>query len=228
MNATIIATNLKSEVAQLLDDLGLAIGETQVELVDFKQAETCYIHHTRTPVALAGYAMVSAAFARGRFPTFSFLDMIKKRPSMDETEACALAAICGAQVTPPFWGNPVPFGKHLWDAIERYELSAFFERTEKPYGSPGEHYFMRPRGFKWDSDWSESPEALKKWRADYKKLPAVRQLMVTTILRLYNSDETSWLVRVPKKWHAAEGIEILRDQGALIDWAKIYALYPGW
>ncbi len=52
--------------------------------------------------------------------------------------------------------------------------------------------------------------------------------MVASIIRLYNSDESRWLVRVPKKWHAAEGIKILRDHGALADWGRLIALYPGW
>lgn len=51
--------------------------------------------------------------------------------------------------------------------------------------------------------------------------------MVATVLQLYRSgEETNWMVRVPKKWHGAEGIEILRDQGVLADWGRLYALYP--
>jgi hypothetical protein len=68
-----------SEVGRLLDEIGLAIGASQVELIDFQLASSCYIHHTRVPVALIGYALVSPEFARGRFPKFSFLDLIKKR-----------------------------------------------------------------------------------------------------------------------------------------------------
>lgn len=227
---TMTAVSDFSEVAHLLDELGLAMGANQVEIIDFPQAETGYVHHTRVPVAVAGYALVSPAFARGRFPKFSFLDMIGKRPSMDETEACALAAICGAKVKPPFWGNPEPFGKHLWAVIDDYDLGALFERLEPEYryGSRGDHYLMRPRGYDWKAGGEEIPAELAKWRSNYKKLTAVRQLMVAAIVRLYNSQETYWLVRVPKKWHAAEGIEILRNQGALADWAKLYALYPGW
>lgn len=216
------------DVAELLDELGLTIGAQQVEIIDFKQAETGYVHHTQIPVAIVGYAMVSPVFARGRFPDFSFLDLIRKRPSMDEREACALAALCGADATPPFWGNPGPFGRHLWSMIEKYELDEFFVRLDpaKAYGT-GEHYLMRPRGCDWPNDEQNEAE-LKKWRASYKKLPGVRQLMVATIIRLYNSDEKLWLVRVPKKWHAAEGIDILRASGALADWARLVALYPGW
>lgn len=222
--------NLNQEVAELLDELGLAMGPHQVEIIDFKQAESCYIHHTRAPVALTGYALVSPVFARGRFPEFSFLNLIAKRPSMDEREVCTLAAICDAEATPPFWGNPGPFGKQLWDIIDRYELGSFFDRLDPKdaYGSGGDHYLMRPRGSNWEIADADTESTLKKWRADYKKLPVVKQLMVATIIRLYNSNEDRWLVRVPKKWHAAEGIEILHAEGALSDWARLYALYPGW
>lgn len=217
------------QVAELLDELGLAIGAHQVEITDFKQAETGYVHHTRIPVAVVGYALVSPAFARGRFVDFSFLDLIRKRPSMDESEACALAALCGADVMPPFWGKPGPFGKHLWAMIEKYDLGAFFVRLDPAhaYGSVGEHYLMRPRGCDWP-DYEQNEGELKNWRSNYKKLPDVRKLMVATIVRLYSSDEKIWLVRVPKKWSAAEGVTILRDNGALADWARLVALYPGW
>lgn len=225
-------TRISPDVAEMLDNLGLAMGAQQVELVDFKQAEQCYVHHTKVPVAIAGYTLVSPAFARGRFPRFSFIDLMQKRPSMDENEACAVAAICGAEVTPPFWGNPQPFGEHLWDVIDRYELGVFFERVGRRYGSEGggEHYLMRPRGFDWnDPDEPEIPGGLKAWRSEYKKLPTVRQLMVASILQLYlQRDDRHWMVRVPKKWHAAEGIEALHANGALADWARLYALYPGW
>lgn len=66
-----IPVRIGADVAELLDRLGLAIGASQVEIVDFKQAESCYIHHTQVPVALTGYALVSPAFARGRFPRLS-------------------------------------------------------------------------------------------------------------------------------------------------------------
>lgn len=219
-----------AEVAQLLDDLGLAIGTHQVEIVDFNQAETVYVHHTSVPVAVTAYALVSPTFARGKFPKFTFIDLIHKIPSMDERESLALAAVCGVDVTPPFWGNPIPFGKAIWDVIAHYELGAFFEHVERPYGSVGEHFHMRPRGFAWDDpEQPEIPEVLQQWRRDYRALPPVRQLMVATVLQLYRQGpDTYWMVRVPKSWHAAEAIDILRAGGALQDWCRLCATYPGW
>lgn len=219
-------TTPRADVAKLLDQLGLAIGAHQVEIVDFNQAEKCHVHHTQAPVALAGYALVSTAFATGRFPKFLFLDMVAKRSAMDEREACALAAVCGTEAEPPFWGNPAPFGKQVWAMVERYDLGEFFERLDpkRAYGRGGDHYLLRPRGHDSDPD----SETIKAWRRAYKQLPPVRQLMVATIVRLYNSNETHWLVRVPKTWHAAEGVAILREHSALADWGRLVALYPGW
>lgn len=218
-----------SDPQALLDELGLALGAAGVEMTDFDLAGQCYIHHTKIPIALAGYALVSNAFARGRFPDTSFIELIHKRPSMDESEAEAFAAVCGVKVEPPFWGNPEPFGKHLWDVIARYELEPFYERVERHNGK-GEHYAMRPRGLDWSNPgWPEIPGALAKWRTDYKALPPARQLIVMTILNLYNQSlDNKWMFRVPKKWHAADGIQLLREAGYLQDWARLFALYPGW
>lgn len=215
-----------SKTAEMLDRLGLAIDAGTVVMADYTEAESCYIHHTQVPVAVTGYALVSPAFARGRFPKLSFIDVIQKRPSMDEYEAVALASLCGVEVKPPFWGNGEPFGAHLWDVIARYRLEPFFERRDRPYGRDGDHYFMRPRG--WSTN-DELPDVLAKWRADYRKLGTPHQLMVATVLQLYRQGtDRRWMVRVPKTWHAADGIDELHAAGFLADWARLVALYPGW
>lgn len=217
-------------VSALLDRLGLAIGPYQVEIIDIHEAEKAYIHHSSVPVAVTGYALISPSFAKGRFPKLSFVDLIHKRPAMDEVEAHALAAVCGVEIDSEAWSDPESFGTHLWEVIKRYDLRLFFQCIDRPYGSRGKHYLMRPVGFNWtDPDHPEIPGALAKWRSDYRKLPPYRQLLVASILQLYfQSDDHYWMVRVPKNWHAAEGVEILKGNGALQDWAKLYALYPGW
>lgn len=213
------------EVAELLDEIGLAhITPGHPELIDFNQAETCYIHHSRVPTATVGYALVSPTFARGRFPKFDFIAMMDKRSAMDEYEVCALADMCGADVTPPFWGNPRPFTAQLHLVINKYDLWGFFKVNE--HGEPGTPYEILPIG----SGEETSSDVLKEWRADFKKLPDVRKMMVVAILGLYNARacKEHWLARVPKSWHAVNAIEILRNEGALADWARLYALYPGW
>ncbi|QNM95453.1 hypothetical protein [Chitinimonas koreensis] len=214
--------------ADFLSQFGLAMNEGAVEIANYERACDCYVHHSQVPVAVAGYALASPTFAQRQFPKFSFIDLIQKRPSMDVQEAVALAAVCGADVTPPFWGNGGPFGKHLWLVIERYRLDPFFERVDQPYGSDGDHYYMRPRGI--DARTGDAiPEVLVRWREAYRKLDTPYQLMVATVLQLYRQGpDKHWMVRVPKTWHAAEGVQALRAAGFLADWARLVALYPGW
>lgn len=216
--------------AVLMAELGMSFSQNHVEIVDFERGGFGYVHHSRMPIAVAGFAVSTPDLARERFPKFSFVDMIQMRSRMDEDEVCALAEICGIDVAPPFWGNPGPFGEQVWSVIERYELDPFFQRVEQSWGEGGDQYLMRPRGFDWsDPDRPEIPGALRQWRNEYKRLPVVRQLMVTTLLQLYlQGNDKYWMVRVPKNWNAAEGIALIRAGGALRDWARLYALYPGW
>ncbi len=216
-------------VLEMLDRFGLALDNGRVVMTDFDGSGNCYIHHSQAPVAVAGFAMVSPTFARGRFPDWSFINLIQKRPAMDETEVMAFAAVCGIAVKPPFWSRPGPFAAHLWDVIGRYHLEPFFERVERAFGN-GDHYFMRPRGFDWNNaEQSELPNGLANWRAAYRKLDTPHQLMVATILQLYRQGKDQyWMVRVPKTWLAADGVDELRRAGFLADWARLYALYPGW
>lgn len=218
-------------VEKVLFELGLASTAAGIEIVDPRRAETCYIHHTCRPAAVAGYAQVSVSFARGRFPNFAFVDLIAARPAMDDGEVCALAVLCGADVTEDCLRSPAAaFGRHLWAVIDRYELGAFFERLAptRAYGTGGEHFLTVPRGADGLATNEQNEAVRAKWRADYRKLPEYRQLLVASIIRLYNSNEKLWLVRVPKAWHAADGLKALRDAGVLADWGRLVALYPGW
>jgi hypothetical protein len=53
--------------------------------------------------------------------------------------------------------------------------------------------------------------------------------MVATILCLYRGEaDKLWLARLPSNWHAADAVVALNDAGALRDWGRLIALYPGW
>ena len=162
----------KKEVARLLDELGLSLPTPgRPELIDFHQAETCYIHHSRVPTATVGYALVSPVFAKGRFPKFSFIAMMDKRSAMDEYEVCAVADLCAADVTPPFWGNPRPFTDQLFSVIDKYDLWAFFAHDN--HAESGTPFEIRPVG----SGKEKDSDVLKKWRAEFKKLSDARKMM---------------------------------------------------
>lgn len=217
---------MNTDSARLLDELGLAIGPHGAQLVDVTAVDG-YIHHSRAPVAVVGYALTVPTIARGRFPKLTFIALMQKACSLDSLEKGALAALCGAR-EPRQWHDPAAFGKLVWQVVERYDLGAFFERLDRPFGTEGEHYAMRPRGV--DQNTGESiPAELKKWQATYRAATPLRQLMTATVLQLYKQGEDKdWMVRVKKDWHAAEAIEILRAEAALEDWGRLYALYSGW
>ncbi len=68
-----------------------------------------------------------------------------------------------------------------------------------------------------------------KWQDDYRELLKVGQLMTATIATLYNpSADNPWMANALKEWSAVEGIERLLKHGAFEDFARLYALYPGW
>ncbi|TJY57196.1 hypothetical protein E4T66_17455 [Sinimarinibacterium sp. CAU 1509] len=220
----------RQRAERVLDELSLTARNGHIEIIDFKEAESCYVHHSRRAVALTGYACVSPVMARGRFPRYTFIDMIQGMPAMDGGEAWALAAICGATIPESYSDWPQAFGERVWRVVQKYDLDAFFERVTRPFGSGGDHYHLRPRGFDWESpDRTELPDVLARWRSEYRKSPPVRQVMTATVLQLYRQGEDKhWMVRVPKGWHASEGIEILQAADALEDWGGLCATYAGW
>ena len=54
-------------------------------------------------------------------------------------------------------------------------------------------------------------------------------MMVATIITLYRGEpDKTWLSRLPNTWHAADAVAVLLEAGALRDWGRLVALYPGW
>jgi hypothetical protein len=216
------------EIASLLESFGMELSAGGlVVMSDFAKAESAYIHHSRVPVAVVAMALASSTFARGRFPKLRLVDVVGKAPVMDDAEKHALAAVCGASVDNVPLGSrrPPVFAAHLVDIIARYQLDAFF--TRDPSRSIN-GIDVRPRGIDPRTDQVDKA-AMSEWRRAFKALPPVRQMMVATIICLYRGEaDKLWLARTPSTWHAADAIAALSDAGALRDWGRLVALYPGW
>jgi hypothetical protein len=139
----------------------------------------------------------------------------------------ALAAVCGASVDDvPLgsWRAPV-FATHLVDIIARYQLDAFFTRD---LSRAINGIDVRLRGIDPRTDQVDKT-AMTEWRRAFKAAPTVQQIMVATIICLYRGDaDKLWLSRTPSTWHAADAVAALVEAGALRDWGRLVALYPGW
>lgn len=218
----------------LLSEIGVhQLSEGAWAFTDVHIASQAYIHHSREPVALAAYAAVNATFAAGRFPDWALVDMVDKVPCMDGIEHTALAMACGASIptlpSASVRGNI--FGQAVWNIVEAYSLEACFQHVARAYGSPGRHYNLRPRGFNWAGGEELIPEELKAMRKSYRAMSPLQQIMVLTIMHLYNQgkDKTYLTGGCPTKILAAEAMDILRRNGsALSAWGHLVTHYAGW
>jgi hypothetical protein len=215
-----------AETASLLESFGVELSAGGlVVMTDFAKAESGYIHHSTVPVAVVAMAVASPTFARGRFPKLRLVDAVAKAPAMDSREMHALAAVCGTNIEGLGVGRAPAFAAHLLDVIARYELNAFFVRDPSQSVSGID---VRPRGFDYRTH-EVDKHAMAEWRRAYKTLPPVRQMMVATIIWLYRGGpDKTWLARPPSTWHAADAVAALLGAGALRDWGRLVALYPGW
>jgi hypothetical protein len=217
-----------AETAALLAEFGIELSAGGVVVMsDFAKAKNPYIHRTRVPVAVIAMALTSPTFACRRFPKLRLVDVVAKASSMDGRQQCALAAVCGTSVEglPEGSGRASAFAAHLVDVIARYELDAFFTR-EPDWAING--IDVRPRGINWRTEQVDT-DALAAWRRAYKAAPTVRRMFVATIIFLYHGEaDKLWLARLPAGWHAADAVAALKNAGALRDWGRLVALYPGW
>ncbi|MDP9523607.1 hypothetical protein [Pseudomonas putida] len=226
------AHRYSAEAYTLLNELGIFKSSTgEWAFIDMKTVSSCYIHHSRTPVAVAAYAAIDPIFAAGRIPNYALVDLIVKIPFMDAAEYTALAIICGAE--PPLFPSAAQrgeiFGETAWKIVNDYGLESCFTQV-RPYGDEGRHYTMRPQGF--DYNHSEPiPELLKAMRKAYRSMEPVQQIMVLTLLHLYRGerDKVFLIGGCPTKIAAAEALKILRQDGeALRIWAHLVSHYAGW
>jgi hypothetical protein len=219
------------DVDAKLASLGIEIDSRGVVLFsDLDTATNCYIHHSSKPTAAAAYSIVSPVFAKGRFPNYTLINFLLKRPALDGVEILAFQAVCGAPLELPEWNGGVKFFNQLLKVLDTYDLWGFFVRTPLDRRPIENHRCIRPIGFDFTlPNRPEIPGALKAWRSNFRLLSPLRQIMVATVLTLYlECEDKSWMIRVPKKWHVADAIDLMRSEGCLADWARLVGLYPGW
>jgi hypothetical protein len=149
-------------------------------------------------------------------------NLVAQRFDMDNDEALRFALACGGDLDATMGHEP--FDRHLRTMILRYGLTSLFHDN----GQSPHHHAIKPTGYDYDAD-AVIPEAMAQWRATYRALPEVHQIIAATIIWLYRGGpDTVWLRRVAVAWPAAEAIALLRSTGALPDWGLLVSLYPGW
>jgi hypothetical protein len=148
--------------------------------------------------------------------------LVAQRFDMDNDEALHFALACGCDLAA--MAGHEPFDRHLRSVILRYRLTDLFQDVgDGPY-----HHTIKPSGFDDNAD-AVIPEVMARWRATYRALPEVHQIIAATITWLYRGGpDTVWLRRVAVAWPAADAIALLRTTGALADWGLLVSLYPGW
>lgn len=226
--------NFVAQAEDLLSTIGVhQLSEGIWTFKDVHTTSEAYIHHSLQPVALAACAAVNPTFAADRFPNWALVDMVDKVPCMDGAELTALSMVCGASITkfPSSTERGNIFGQAVWGIVEAYSLEGCFEHVEPAYGSEGSHYNLRPRGFDWAGGEDPVPELLKAMRQSYRVMSPLQQIMVLTIMHLYNQgkDKVFLIGGCPTKIPAAEAINILRGNApALSAWGHLVTHYAGW
>jgi hypothetical protein len=177
-----------------------------------------------TPLVVIEEALASTDAARDRFPGYRLTRLIGDRLDLDEADIDCLSNIVGTDLLAAVSGVLRPFDHHLRLVIDRYRLGALVrDDGHAPY-----HHGIRPKGYDFHRD-EVIPTGMEQWRADYREMPDARQMMAASLVWLYRAGKDNvWLRRVPCTWHAADAISRLKAVGALEDWARLYALYPGW
>jgi hypothetical protein len=118
---------------------------------------------------------------------------------------------------------PRPFDDHLRHVIARYRMQRLFSDD-----GPGlYHHAIRPTGYDFHGG-GVIPLGMEQWRANYRAMTDERQMLAASIIWLYRAAKDNvWLRRVPCTWHAGDAIAHMQAAGVLVDWARLFALYPG-
>jgi hypothetical protein len=176
------------------------------------------------PLTLIELAVRSPEAARERFPDYRLTKLVASRLEMNDADMAKIAAILETDAVHPSFGDPRPFDRQLRHVIRYHGLESLFVDD-----GPGTyHHVIRPRGYDFHHD-TVIPVGMEQWRADYRAMSNERQMLAASIIWLYRAGkDTRWLRRVPCTWHAAEAIGQMQSTRVLIDWARLFALYPGW
>jgi hypothetical protein len=162
--------------------------------------------------------------ARARFPGYRLTRLVAACLELDEIDVGRLSSVFGIDALCSAPDVSRPFDDHLRKTVDCYGLGALFsDDGHAPY-----HHAIRPTGYDFYRD-KVIPEGMERWRADYREMSDERQMLAASIIWLYRAGKGRvWLRRVPCTWHAADAIACMNAAGALVDWARLYALYPGW
>lgn len=176
------------------------------------------------PLAVTSAALQSCASAKERFPGYRLTKLVGSRLELDELDIARWVELFDIGGAIDALGPSRPFDRHLRHLIARYQLETLLRDD-----GPGlYHHAIRPAGYDFDRD-EVIPLGMEQWRADYRSMPDDRQMLAASIIWLYRAGkDTVWLRRVPCTWHAAEAIARMKSSGSLLDWACLFALYPGW
>lgn len=176
------------------------------------------------PLALIELALRAPETAKQCYPNYRLTRLVASRLELDDADMALLAAILGLRLCEPASGVPRPFDHHLRHMIFAYGLGALFSDN----GPGAHHHAIRPIGYDFHCD-EVIPIGMEQWRADYRAMSDERQMLAASILWLYRAGKDNcWLRRVPCTWHAADAIDHMKATGVLADWARLFALYPGW
>lgn len=176
------------------------------------------------PLEVIRLSLVSAEATRDRFPGYRLTRLVGARLDLDDVDIGRLSDVLGVDLLRPVAGVPRPFDYHLRQVIERYDLGALFRDD----GYASYHHAIRPTGYDFYRH-EVIPVGMEQWRAAYRDMSDERQMIAASIVWLYRAGKDNiWLRRVPCTWHAADAVACLNAAGALANWARLYALYPGW
>lgn len=218
------AVPIECDANELIRSLGIEFAGERPFLIDIQKAAGDNIRHEAEPVATVALALTAPALGRKLFPQMTLEEIVRERPGMDGTQVDALAQLCGTTV--PAFIDAEAFKGQLDLIVEKYRLDGLYGRY--PDYPACNEITWKPRGIDYATS-SQIPGEIEAWRAEYRAMPPFRQIMAATVMWLYRGGaDRVWLVGQSKKWHAVDAITALHSAGALKDWGRLVALYPGW